>query len=61
MKVGDTIDMKFLQTKLITTENKDESEDKLLSGKYLVTAIRYIFKAQDFHMTVEAVKDTRKE
>lgn len=60
MKVGDVIDMKFLQTKMITAENKDESEDKLLSGKYLVTAIRYIFKAQDFHMSVEAVKDTRK-
>ena len=60
MKVGDVIDMKFLQTKMITTENKDSSEDKLLSGKYLVTAIRYIFKAQDFHMSVEAVKDTRK-
>lgn len=60
MKVGDVIDMKFLQTKLITSENKDDAEDKLLSGKYLVTAIRYIFKAQDFHMSVEAVKDTRK-
>lgn len=60
MKVGDVIDMKFLQTKMITTENKDDSEDKLLSGKYLVTAIRYIFKAQDFHMSVEAVKDSRK-
>lgn len=60
MKVGDVIDMKFLQTKMITTENKDNSEDKLLSGKYLVTAIRYIFKAQDFHMSVEAVKDSRK-
>lgn len=60
MKVGDVIDMKFLQTKMITTENKDDSEDKLLSGRYLVTAIRYIFKAQDFHMSVEAVKDSRK-
>lgn len=60
MKVGDVIDMKFLQTKLITKENKDNSEDKLLSGKYLITAIRYIFKAQDFHISVEAVKDTRK-
>lgn len=60
MKVGDVIDMKFLQTKMITSENSDDSEDKLLSGKYLVTAIRYIFKAQDFHISVEAVKDTRK-
>ena len=60
MKVGDVIDMKFLQTKMITTENKDNSEDKLLSGKYLITAIRYILKAQDFHISVEAVKDTRK-
>jgi len=60
MKVGDVIDMKFLQTKMITKENKSDAEDKLLSGKYLVTAIRYIFKAQDFHISVEAVKDTRK-
>jgi hypothetical protein len=60
IKVGDVIDMKFIQTRLITTETKEDSEDKLLSGKFLVTAIRYIFKNQDFHIAVEAVKDTRK-
>lgn len=59
MKVGDVIEMKFLQSKMITTENKDSSKDKLLSGKYLITAIRYIFKEQDFHISVEAVKDSR--
>jgi hypothetical protein len=60
MKAGDVIDLNFLHAKTITKENKETAEDKLLSGKYLITAIRYIFKVQDFHIAVEAVKDTRK-
>lgn len=60
IKVGDVIDINFLQTKAITVDNKDLSEDKLLSGRYLITAVRYIFGIQDFHISVEAVKDTRK-
>lgn len=58
--VGDIIELKLLQTKMITDKNKNDSENKILSGKYIVSAIRYIYKAQDFHISVEALKDSRK-
>lgn len=54
--VGKTLDMKFLQTRVITETNKEDAEDKTLSGKYLITAVRHIFKAQDYHVSVEVVK-----
>lgn len=57
--VGDCINLNILQTKAVTSNNKDSAKDKQLSGKYLVTAIHYIFKPQDFHMSVEVVKDSK--
>lgn len=59
VKAGDVIDMRFLKTQLITEGMKEESADKLLSGRYLVTAVRLVMKQQDFHIAVEAVKDSR--
>lgn len=59
--VGDVVEMKFLRATNINKENKNEMEDKLLSGKYLVTAVRYMFRPQEFHIAVEAVKDSRKD
>jgi len=62
MNVGDVVEMKFLRSMMITKENKneDDAEDKLLSGKYIISAIRFMFKPHSFHMVVEAIKDTRK-
>jgi hypothetical protein len=58
--VGDTIELNILKAMEINDETKDEAEDKTLSGKYLVTAIRHIYKLNDFQVTIEAVKDTKK-
>lgn len=59
--VGDVVEMNFLRAANIDKQNKNEMEDKLLSGKYLVTAVRYMFRPQEFHIAVEAVKDSRKD
>ena len=58
---GDVIKLDFQQSRAITQEDKQEARDNVLSGKYLVTAIHYLFKPQDFHMSVEAVKDSTRD
>jgi hypothetical protein len=59
LQVGKTIDIDILKTRAFDSESKDQSRDEMLSGKYLITAIRYIYKINDFEMSVEVVKDTR--
>ena len=57
--MGDTIDLAFNQTKMIDSSTKNNSKDLTLSGKYFITAIRYIYKINNFDMVMEVVKDTR--
>lgn len=53
-EVGQVVNLKLLSRKLQTKENQEE--DLSISGKHLITGIRYIFKAQDFHCSMETVK-----
>ncbi len=64
LRVGDLIKTDMYRTKHVDTKNKDDEEkvkDKLLSGKWLITAIRYMYKPTDFYLAVEVVKDTREK
>lgn len=51
---GMVVNVELLAKMLQTKSNK--VEDSSINGKHLVTAVRYIMKPQEFHMTVETVK-----
>lgn len=60
LQIGKTININFMKTQMFDEESKANSFDETLSGKYLITAIRYIYKANNLEMAVEVVKDTKK-
>lgn len=59
IQTGDVIELNFMKTRMFDAESKGESKDDVLSGRYLITAIRYIYKINNFDMSIEVVKDTR--
>lgn len=61
LQIGQTINLSFMKTKMFDSETKENSTDETLSGKYLITAIRYKYRINSFEMSIEAVKDTKEK
>lgn len=55
---GKVIDISVLQSKPIS-EEEPRKEDEILSGRYLVTAVRHIINASRYTSVVELAKDTK--
>lgn len=54
LDAGMVVDVALMAKTLQTKSNR--LEDGSINGKHLVTAVRYVMKAQDFHMSVETVR-----
>ena len=61
LQVGQTLDLSFMKTKMFDEETKENSKDETLSGKYLITSIRYLYRINNFEMSIEVVKDTKEK
>lgn len=61
LQIGQTLNLTFMKTKMYDEESKANSTDETLSGNYLITAIRYVYKINSFEMSIEVVKDTREK
>lgn len=61
LQVGNKIYLSMMKSRMYDAESKEDSKDLMLSGNYIITAIRYIFKLQEFNMSIEVVKDTREK
>lgn len=59
LQIGQTLNLSFMKTKMFDKDSKSDSVDFLLSGKYLITAIRYIYKLNSFDMSIEVIKDSK--
>lgn len=56
--VGDTIQIKILGTTALSNENNTKKEDSVLSGKYLITAIRHIINVTRYTTVIEVSKES---
>lgn len=59
LRPGDTVEMTFMKPGIPTETNKTEMIDTLMSGKYLVSAIRNVLGHNRNHQSIEVVKDSR--
>lgn len=58
VKAGDTIDFTINGFDEFTKADRNEIVDKYYSGKYLITAIRHRFRANEHIMFLEIIKDS---